>query len=83
MVGSPIDLPLHSALLRDGPRVRDSAPHASNGGVPRAVQLTSLELDFKNLTANAICERTDDKTLLATIAVVVDGDDVTRCDLPG
>lgn len=83
MVRSPINLPLYGALLRDGPRVRDSAPHTGNGRVPRAVQLASLELDFENLTANAICERTDDETLLTTIAVVVDRDDVTRCDLSG
>lgn len=72
MVGSPINLPLYGALLRDGPRVRDSAPHTGDGRVPRAVQFASLELDFENLTANAICERTDDETLLTTIAVVVD-----------
>lgn len=79
--GSPIDLSFHDALFERS-RVRNGAPHTGDGGGPCTVNLASLKLNFKYLTAGRVSEGADNETLLAAIAFVVDGDDFARCNLP-
>jgi len=62
-------------------KIRYGAPDPSNSRIPSIEDFAWFDLYLHYLSACIVNVRSDDKALLAPIHSVLDGDNISRCDI--